>query len=57
MGNARLYFLNQVSLLLGLSEMLTVNMLCEVSDVFDYKIFLVSEGLKRLLCHRSQIML
>lgn len=51
MGNAGWYFVNQVSLLLRLLEMLTVNVLCEVSDVFDCKILLVSEGLRRLLSH------
>lgn len=52
-GHAVLNFVNQVSLLLGVSETLTVDVLCNVLDVFNYQILLVSEGLKRLLCYRS----
>lgn len=51
MGNSGLHFVNQVFLLLGFSEMLTVNVHCEVSVVFYYKILFVVESLKRLLCH------
>lgn len=44
MGNAGLHFVNQVFLLLGFSEMLTVNVHCEFSVVFYYKILFVVES-------------
>ena len=46
MGNAGLNFINQVSFLLYFSDILTLNMHCEVSDVLDYKILFISESKK-----------